>query len=230
MKIRMLDDFSENEIAGSKWQILKILSKNPQTPKQLADKLGTTIANVSQQLKLLEAYGFLKKVRADKGPNSRKLKDLRVMYTLIKGKTWLINVAPGSVKRKEIKQIPETNLLVNLLLLDLKEEHPFVLNFFLNNNVVDYIDSAYYLKSEKNEINILVITKKLEHFRESKSALKVKYKSEERTIRFWSHTLLEIKEGLSNKEKYFQDLVSQAELLYEKERIDLSEEGLRLKA
>jgi DNA-binding Lrp family transcriptional regulator len=218
----MLDEFSESEIAGSKWLILKILSKNPQTPKQLAEKLGTTIANMSQQLKLLEAYGFLKKVRADKGPNSRKGKDLRVMYSLVKGKTWLISVMPGVAKRKELKINSEMGLLVNLLLLDLKDEHPFVLNFFLNNNVVDYIDSAYYLKSDKNEINILVITKKLEHFRETKSALKVKYKSEEKTIRFWSHTPLEIKEGLSNKEKYFQDLVSQAELLYEKEHVDLA--------
>lgn len=219
----MLDEFSENEIAGSKWQILKILSKNPQTPKQLAEKLGTTIANMSQQLKLLEAYGFLKKTRTDKGPNSRKVKDLRIMYTLVKGKTWLINVTPGSVKRKELKQTTEISLLVNILLLDLKEEHPFVLNFFLNNPLVEYIDSAYYLKSEKTEINLLIITKKLEHFRESKSSLKVKYKSEEKTIRFWSHTLLEIKEGLSKKEKYFQDLVSQAELLFEKEHVELAE-------
>jgi hypothetical protein len=166
---------------------------------------------------------FLKS-KSGQRSNSRKGKDLRVMYSLIKGKTWVINIVPGSVKRKEIKQTTETSFLVNLLLLDLKEEHPFVLNFFLNNNIVDYIDSAYYLKSDKSEINLLVITKKLEHFRESKSALKVKYKSEERTIRFWSHTLLEIKEGLSKKEKYFQDLVSQAELLYEKEHVDIAED------
>jgi DNA-binding Lrp family transcriptional regulator len=219
----MLDEFSENEIAGSKWQILKILSKNPQTPKQLADRLGTTIANMSQQLKLLEAYGFLKKVRADRGPNARKTKDLRVMYSLVKGKTWLINVMPGSVKRKELKQTPEITFLVNLLLLDLKEEHPFVLNFFLNSSLMDYIDSIYHLKSDKSEINLLVITKKLEHFREAKSSLKVKYKSEERTIRFWSHTPQELKEGLSKKEKYFQDLVSQAELLFEKEHTNINE-------
>lgn len=213
----MFDEFSQNEIAGSKWQILKILSKNPQTPKQLADKLGSTIANVSQQLKLLEAYGFLKKVRADKGPNGRKTSDLRVMYSLVKGKTWLTHISPRNVKNKELKMSVETNLLVNLLLLDLKDEQPYVLNFFLNNNLVDDIDSAYYLKSENSEINLLVVTKKLEHFRDAKSALKVKYKTEERVIRFWSHTPQEIKEGLSKKEKYFQDLISQAELIYEKE-------------
>lgn len=217
----MSDEFSENEIAGSKWQILKILSKYPQTPKQLAERLGTTIANMSQQLKLLEAYGFLKKARADKGPNSRKTKDLRVVYSLIKGKTWLINVSPGNVKRKELKTTPETAMLVNLLLLDLKDEHPFVLNFFLNSPLVEHIDSAYHLKSEKQEINILIITKKLEHFREAKSSLKIKYKNEEKTIRFWSHTLQEIKEGLSRKEEYFQSIVSQAELIYEKEHTDL---------
>jgi hypothetical protein len=37
----------------------EILSKNPQTPNNLR-KAGTTIANM-RHLKLLEAYGFLKK-------------------------------------------------------------------------------------------------------------------------------------------------------------------------
>ncbi|MFA6072872.1 MAG: winged helix-turn-helix domain-containing protein [Candidatus Woesearchaeota archaeon] len=218
----MLDEFSENEIAGSKWQILKILSKSPQTPKQLAEKLGTTIANMSQQLKLLEAYGFLKKTRADKGPNSRKLKDLRVMYTLVKGKIWLTSIAPGNVKKKELKLTPDTSLMINLLLSDYKEEIPFILNFFINSNLVEHIDGAYYLRSDNQEIHILVVTKKLEHFRENKSYIKIKHKNEDRTIRFWSHTIQEIREGLIKKEEYFIDLTSQTTPLYEKEHIDFN--------
>ncbi|MGV8161771.1 MAG: helix-turn-helix domain-containing protein [Candidatus Nanoarchaeia archaeon] len=217
----MSDEFSENEIAGSKWQILKILSKNPQTPKQLAEKLGTTIANMSQQLKLLEAYGFLKKTRADKGPSGRKNKDLRVMYTLVKNKTWVTTIGPGNVKKKEIRMDQSNNFLMNLLLLDLKEETPFVMSFFLTHNLVEYIDSAYYLDSKGTEIHLLIITKKLEHFRENKSAIKFKYKSEDKTIRFWSHTIPEIKDGLSRKEDYFQTLIAQASPLFEKEHVDI---------
>jgi hypothetical protein len=216
----MTDEFSD-EIAGSKWQILKILSKSPQTPKQLAEKLGTTIANMSQQLKLLEAYGYLKKARADRGPNSRKGKDLRVLYTLVKGKTWLTSVGPGNVKRKELKLTPDTSLMINLLLSDYKEEIPFILNFFMNHSVVEHIDSAYYLRSDSEEIHILVITKKLDQFREAKSAIKIKHRNGERTIRFWSHTLPEIKDGLVRKEPYFQDLIVQSTPLYEKEHFDL---------
>jgi len=216
----MSDEFSENEIAGSKWQILKILSKYPQTPKQLADRLGTTIANMSQQLKLLEAYGFLKKTRADKGQFGRKNKDLRILYTLVKSKTWLTVVGPGNVKKKELKSNAESTLLVNLLLIDTKDEVPYLLNFFLNNVIVDHIDGAYFIKSDEKEIHLFIVTKKLEHFRESKSALKVKYKGEERTIRFWSHTIEEIKTGLVNKEDYFVKTVSELVPVYEKEKIN----------
>jgi hypothetical protein len=176
---------------------------------------------MSQQLKLLEAYGFLRKTRADRGPAGRKINDFRVMYSLVKGKTWLTTINPGSVRRKELRLTTEMSLMVNLLLSDYKEEIPFLLNFFLNNAVVDHIDSAYYLKSDSEEIHLLVVTKKLEHFREAKSAIKVKHQNVERTIRFWSHTLPEIKEGLARKEPYFQDLVAQPFLLYEKEKIDL---------
>ncbi|MGV8168579.1 MAG: MarR family transcriptional regulator [Candidatus Nanoarchaeia archaeon] len=216
----MSDEFSENEIAGSKWQILKILSKYPQTPKQLAEKLGTTVANMSQQLKLLEAYGYLKKTRADKGPEGRKTRDLRVLYSLVRGKTLITTIAPGNVKRKEIRLNLEAGLLINILMLDIKDDVPYLLNFFFNNTIVDHIDSAYFIKRDDKEINLFIITKKLEHFRDAKSTLKVKYKGEEKIIRFWSHTVQEVRDGLANKEDYFVKTVAEIQLLYEKEKAD----------
>ena len=44
-----------------KWNILQCLSKDKFSPIQLAEKLNTTMANISQQLRLLEAANLVKK-------------------------------------------------------------------------------------------------------------------------------------------------------------------------
>ena len=53
-----------------KWNILKCLSEEKYSPLQLAEKLDTTMANISQQLRLLEAANLVKKKKIknrDKG-------------------------------------------------------------------------------------------------------------------------------------------------------------------
>ncbi len=53
-----------------KWNILRSISDEPQSPLQLSQKLNTTMANISQQLKLLEAVNLVKKEKIrnrDKG-------------------------------------------------------------------------------------------------------------------------------------------------------------------
>ena len=44
-----------------KWNILRCLSQGKSSPLQLAGKLNTTMANISQQLRLLEATNLVKK-------------------------------------------------------------------------------------------------------------------------------------------------------------------------
>src|SRR3989338_3360904 len=44
-----------------KWNILRELSSEKASPLQLAEKLNTTMANISQQLRLLEATNLVKK-------------------------------------------------------------------------------------------------------------------------------------------------------------------------
>lgn len=51
----------ETLFTGSKWEILKKISNKPMSPLQLSTKLSTTIANISQQMRLLEVAGLLSK-------------------------------------------------------------------------------------------------------------------------------------------------------------------------
>lgn len=53
-----------NSLLGEKrWEILKIIAGSPASPIEISEKLGTTVSYVSQQLKLLEVAGLIKKER-----------------------------------------------------------------------------------------------------------------------------------------------------------------------
>ncbi|MCF7910311.1 winged helix-turn-helix domain-containing protein [Candidatus Pacearchaeota archaeon] len=48
-------------LSSPRWEILELISKKPLSPIELAEKLNTTVSYVSQQLKLLDAAGIVKK-------------------------------------------------------------------------------------------------------------------------------------------------------------------------
>ena len=213
----MSDDYNNEEFAGSKWLILKELSEKPASPKQLSEKLDTTIANMSQQLKLLEAYGYVKKNRIDKGKGGRKGRISRIVYSIEKNQVILTSIQPNFVMKKELRTTAENQYIVNLLLIDPKECTPFLLKFPLNHEkLFNLIDALFFLRLEKEDIHLLVITENLTEFRNEKSKLEIEYAGKKKNLRFWSHSLPELKEGLQRKEKYFTDQMSVATLLYEK--------------
>ena len=51
----------ETLLTNTKWEIIELLSKESLSPLELSKKLNTTIANISQQLRLLETANLIKK-------------------------------------------------------------------------------------------------------------------------------------------------------------------------
>ena len=96
-------DFDDSIVQGTKWDILSALAYQELSPKQLAEKTWTTIGNVSQHLKILEAFGYVKKSKKDKGNGSRKNPDTRIKYGLVKSKSLLITIGPEIAMKKEIR-------------------------------------------------------------------------------------------------------------------------------
>lgn len=210
-------ELSANELVGTKWNILEIISTKPSYPKKIADELGTTIANISQQLKLLEAYGYVKSQRVDKGVGSRKKRKSRILYQLNKNQLAITSINPFNIKKQEIKQNSLNTYLANILLYDLKNEAEVLLYFYTNyQNLFDMVDAFFLLKTDSEEVHLLVITEKLEEFRGEKSKLQIKEGKISGGIRFWSHTIEEVRRGLEQKEKYFVDQMNLARPLYEK--------------
>src|SRR3989339_485043 len=59
-----MQDISEEILCNSKWLIIKEIAQKTQSASELATVLKTSVSNVIQQLKLIEAYGLVRKEKS----------------------------------------------------------------------------------------------------------------------------------------------------------------------
>jgi len=120
----------ETLFTEQKWNILKSLSKGSFSPLQLSSQSNTSMANISQQLRLLEASSLVGKRKI---PNRDKGKP-RSLYHLSKDFAYLIQVSDGFADKK-------------LLDLDPHQKARFTL-WFLKQKNLQYVFEKWFWKIE----------------------------------------------------------------------------------
>jgi predicted transcriptional regulator len=89
----------ETLFTSSKWDILKCLEAGKKSPIDLAKETNTSVANISQQLRLLELAGFVKSERI-----SNRDKGLpRILYSVSDNHSYIVASTPGFVDKKFLK-------------------------------------------------------------------------------------------------------------------------------
>lgn len=106
-------------IGSGRWKILEILALEPSSPIEISAKLKTSVAYVSQQLKLLEAASIVHK---EKTGLSEKNKP-RNVYHVSKEFLSLTVLAKGNPKRKTIFLNDEQRIITNIWLVDDEKLH-----------------------------------------------------------------------------------------------------------
>ncbi len=101
-----------------KWNILKSLSYEKSSPLQLAEKLNTTMANVSQQLRLLEATNLVKK---EKIKNRDKGKP-RTLFSLNDDSAYIVLAMQGFAGKTLLKASEHQKIILRIWFLG-KEIH-----------------------------------------------------------------------------------------------------------
>lgn len=89
----------ETLLVGTKWDILELISEKPYSPIEIAENLGTTIANVSQQLRLLQTAGIVSKKRTGTGKPGKP----RMLFSLADNFAFIMVMSNGFVKKKLIR-------------------------------------------------------------------------------------------------------------------------------
>lgn len=98
----------ETLLTGIKWEIIETIAKQPSSPTELAKKLNTSVANISQQLRLLQTAGLI---------NKKKISQLkpgkpRAQFSLADDFCMIISFSQDLVKKKLIRLTTEQKKVI----------------------------------------------------------------------------------------------------------------------
>ena len=109
-----------------KWNILKILSKKEMSPLEISNELGTTISNISQQLKLLEMAGLVKKQKV----SNRERGKPRSIFSIAKNSAYLILVMDTLAEKKLLPLTEYNKAVLRIWMLEDPTLHYYLEKFF----------------------------------------------------------------------------------------------------
>ena len=104
---------TETLFTSTKWEVLKALSDEPKSPLQIAQTLNTSIANVSQQLRLLELAGLVWKRRLP-----REKEDRRILYSIKSQKLYGVLIAKKRAQKSFIDLDERKSALLSAWMID----------------------------------------------------------------------------------------------------------------
>jgi predicted transcriptional regulator len=133
----------EGLFGGGKWQLVELLSKGQLSPLQISESLGTSVANVSQQLKLFDLLGLLASERV---PNREKGKP-RTLYSLSHDYIYVISMFQNFAKKALVKASPIQAAMARVLCIpDPSLHYPLLKLFWTLEPQLEQIHSMYFDK------------------------------------------------------------------------------------
>jgi len=181
----------ETLYTSSKWDILKALELGSKSPIDLAKDANTSLANVSQQLRLLELAGIVKSERI---PNRDKGQP-RILYSLSGNNSYLLITSPNFVDKRSILLQQHQVELMKIWFCDDTSLHYYMEKFYWANE--EKISGLKLLAFDYNDSqNIKVLVN--EDFAEKKSQKEMKIAGPQGEKKFSTivvKSLANIKEG-----------------------------------
>jgi len=203
----------ESLFLDSKWNILTELSHSSLSPTELAIKTKTSIANISAQLRLLEALDFIEK---EKLGNIMKGQPRR-LYSLKKDFAYLVLGSKSVIGKKLLKLDNEAMPFFSVWLIN-DSTAPYVLiKFFLDNEqLLKDASSLGYLGIRGDELEVIIIhpiPANLQVLQEKQVVKNDKvYK-----IRAHVHSKDDIETGISKKDEYFTSILRKVFIVFDRD-------------
>lgn len=193
----------ETIFSDSKWKILSELSHGPLSPTELANKTKTTIANISTQIRLLEALDFIEEKKLDNVEKGQP----RKLYSMKKCFAYLI-LGTKQITAKKMLNLNNSSMpFFNIWMISDPLVPPIILRFYLENeSALKDADSFGYLGLKRDDLDFLVIHNNPDSLR---NLIGKEYTREGKTYRvnMHLHTMETFNAGITNKEEYFTSLL-----------------------
>jgi hypothetical protein len=145
----------ETLFTASKWDILKILSSGSKSPIQLAKMSNTSVANISQQLRLLEMAGLVQSKRI----SNRDKGQPRLLYSLVGNHSFLIASTQDFVDKKLLKLSEYNKVILKIWFLDNPKLHYYLEKAFwqIEDNLGEN-DALLFETNDADDISLIIIS------------------------------------------------------------------------
>ncbi|MFT4310544.1 MAG: winged helix-turn-helix domain-containing protein [Candidatus Woesearchaeota archaeon] len=110
----------ESFTTSTKWDILTALAKQPTSPSQIADILGTTVANVSAQLKLLEAANIIEKQKTGNASAGKP----RLLFSILQPSVYITSIQSQNTYKYKISPTLFQQVILNVWKLEEQYHKP----------------------------------------------------------------------------------------------------------
>jgi predicted transcriptional regulator len=139
---------------SSKWNIIRELSTEKFSPLELAQRSNTTIANVSQQLRLLEATGLLKKERIQNRDKGKP----RMLYSMSNNYAYVISAMNDFAEKRLLELTDYHKVIMRIWFVTDRNSHYFLEKFYWR--IEPYMGQirGLLVRTIGNKIEAIVIT------------------------------------------------------------------------
>lgn len=142
----------ETLFVESKWGILKLLSESGYSPLELAEKLNTSISNISQQLRLLEMAGLVQKVKIQNRDKGKP----RMIFSIAGDFLYSIAVTRSSVQKKLLSLNSRQRMMMQIWHLEEGLQYYLEKFFWKLEDKVPHIQAMALDQSSKS-LKVLVV-------------------------------------------------------------------------
>ncbi len=202
----------ETLFTESKWRILTELSHSSLSPTELAIKTGTSLPNISTQLKLLEALDFIEKQKLD---NVEKGKP-RKLYSLKKEFAYIILGTKSAIGKKLFNLNGESKYIFSSLLLDERDATYLLIKIYMEHEeLFTNCVSIGFIGIDKDRLNLFIVHENPDDCSILKHK-KLKRGEREYTLDAHTHRKEDVIAGLERKDQYFVSVLKKIIILADK--------------
>lgn len=194
----------------ARWEIVKAISAGRASATELAETTKSSLPNVSQQMKLLEAYDLVEYVRDQKtGGKPRQI------YQLKKEFCHVTFARHGFAEKRFFNPDPYHTMLLNVLFVPSMQDHAYLHKFLALHEDLLAKAAIAFVKSNETEIDLLLLTEHIDEIRAKYSNTIIEHNGKMRKIIAWTHNLHELQEGTKRKEAYFTSMLSDMRIIHD---------------
>jgi len=145
--------------SSPRWRILEIIAKKPSSPLEISSRLKTSVAYVSQQLKLLEAADLVHKEKTGQAEKGKP----RNIYSISREILHLTSLMHNLPLKKVVYLTDYHKLILRIWLLDNVDLHYYLEKFYwqIEEDLNDITGIFVDLSSNKGKVIVVSDNKKL---------------------------------------------------------------------